>query len=423
MIRLRRLTIALALLVVLPTVASAQRDTRYTREASKFLGLAMTRSDEAQRAEMYQQAMVHLREGMERDADNAKVWLLSGTVLAALGELQEADRAFTRAVQMHPAYADEIAGEREAAWIDAFNRGIGLMDQQNYDEAIRVMEAAQLIYDQRPEALMNLGALYASKGENEKAVAALERAAEITRGPLFEQLDEEGQATWLRFRDLAGVNVAQMAAATGVEAFQAEQFEKAAEQFHRAAELNPHARDYWFNYVQALWAQTSKLEDGLEAGGAPAEEAKQKLPPLYEQVEAAVIKTREMDPNSEILYLIEARTHRIRGDMAASEAAKDAGHQAALRVLEAHDRLAVTLDNLQIFNDGEGVAIAGELKNRKAAADAPVRIQFTFVALDGSTIGQETVTVNAPAPDSTVEFSGRANIEGNFAGWRYTVLN
>jgi tetratricopeptide (TPR) repeat protein len=423
MIRLRRLTIALALLVVLPTVASAQRDTRYTREASKFLGLAMTRSDEAQRAEMYQQAMVHLREGMERDADNAKVWLLSGTVLAALGELQEADRAFTRAVQMHPAYADEIAGEREAAWIDAFNRGIGLMDQQNYDEAIRVMEAAQLIYDQRPEALMNLGALYASKGENEKAVAALERAAEITRGPLFEQLDEEGQATWLRFRDLAGVNVAQMAAATGVEAFQAEQFEKAAEQFHRAAELNPHARDYWFNYVQALWAQTSKLEDGLEAGGAPAEEAKQKLPPLYEQVEAAVIKTREMDPNSEILYLIEARTHRIRGDMAASEAAKDAGHQAALRVLEAHDRLAVTLDNLQIFNDGEGVAIAGELKNRKAAADAPVRIQFTFVALDGSTIGQETVTVNAPAPDSTVEFSGRANVEGNFAGWRYTVLN
>jgi tetratricopeptide (TPR) repeat protein len=423
MIRFSRLTIALALLVVAPTVASAQRDTRYTREASKFLGLAMTRSDEAQRAEMYQQAMVHLREGMERDTDNAKVWLLSGTVLAALGEMQEADQAFTRAVQMHPAYADEIAGEREAAWIDAFNRGISQMDQQNYDEAIRVMEGAQLIYDQRPEALLNLGALYASRGENEKAIAALERAVEITHGPLFEQLDEEGQASWLSFRLLAGVNVAQLAAATGVEAFQAEQYEQAAEQFRRAAELNPHARDYWFNYVQALWAQTSKLEDGLEAGGAPAEEAKQKLPPLYEQVEAAVLKTREMDPNSEILYLIEARAHRIRGDMAASEAAKDAGHQAALRVLEAHDRLAVTLDNLNIYNDGEGVAIAGELKNRKAAADAPVRIQFTFVALDGSTIGQETVTVNAPAPDSTVEFSGRANIEGNFAGWRYTVLN
>jgi tetratricopeptide (TPR) repeat protein len=423
MIRLRRLNIALALLVVLPTVASAQRDTRYTREATKFLGMAMTRSDQAQKAEMYQQAMVHLREGMERDADNAKVWLLSGTVLAALGEMQEADQAFTRAVQMHPAYAEEVTGEREAAWIEAFNRGIELMDQQNYDEAIRVMEGAQLIYDQRPEALMNLGALYANKGENEKAIAALERAAEIAQGPLFEQLDEEGQASWLRFRELARVNVAQMAAAEGVEAFQQEQYAQAAEQFRRAADLNPHARDYWFNYVQAIWAQTSKLEDDLEAGGAAADEAKQKLPALYEQVETAIRKTREMDPNSEILYLIEARAHRVRGDMAEAGPARDAGHQAALKVLEEHDRLAVTLDNLQVFSDGEGVAIAGELKNRKAAADTPVRIQFTFVALDGSTIGQETVTVNAPAPDATVEFSGRANLDAEFAGWRYTILN
>jgi tetratricopeptide (TPR) repeat protein len=423
MIRLRRLNIALALLVVLPTVASAQRDTRYTREATKFLGMAMTRSDQAQKADMYRQAMVHLREGMERDAENAKVWLLSGTVLAALGEMQEADQAFTRAVEMHPAYAEEVAGEREAAWIDAFNRGIELMDQQNYDEAIRVMEGAQLIYDQRPEALMNLGALYANMGENEKAIAALERAAEISQGPLFEQLDEEGQASWLRFRELARVNVAQMAAAEGVEAFQQEQFAQAAVQFRRAAELNPHARDYWFNFVQAIWAQTSKLEDDLEAGGAAADEAKQKLPALYEQVETAIHKTRELDPNSEILYLIEARAHRVRGDMAAAGPARDAGHQAALKVLEAHDRLAVTLDNLQIFSDGEGVAIAGELKNRKAAADTPVRIQFTFVSLDGTTIGQETVTVNAPAPDATVEFSGRANLETDFAGWRYTVLN
>jgi tetratricopeptide (TPR) repeat protein len=423
MIRLRRLNIALALLVVLPTVASAQRDTRHTREASKFVGLAMTRSDQAQRAQMYQQALVHLREGMERDAENAKVWLLSGTVLAALGDMQEADQAFTRAVQMHPAYAEEVAGEREAAWIDAFNRGIELMDQQNYDEAIRVMEGAQLIYDQRPEALMNLGALYAGRGENKKAIAALERAAEISHGPLFEQLDEEGQASWLRFRELARANVAQMTAAEGVEEFQKEQYAQAAEQFRRAAELNPRARDYWFNYVQAIWAQTSKMEDDLEAGGAAADEAKQKLPALYEQVETAIHKARELDPNSEILYLIEARINRVRGDMAEAGPARDAGHQAALKVLEAHDRLAVTVDNLQIYSDGEGVVIAGELKNRKAVADAPVRIQFTFVALDGSTVGEETVTVNAPAPDSTVEFSGRANLDVEFAGWRYTVLN
>ena len=123
MIRFGRLNLALALLLLVPTVASAQRDSRYTREASKHIGLAMTRSDEAQRKQMYETALTHLREGMERDGDNAKVWLLAGSVFAALGDMVEADRAFVKAVQMHPAYAEEIAGEREQAWIDAFMPG------------------------------------------------------------------------------------------------------------------------------------------------------------------------------------------------------------------------------------------------------------------------------------------------------------
>jgi tetratricopeptide (TPR) repeat protein len=423
MIRFGRLNMALALLLVLPAVASAQRDTRYTREANKFIGLAMTRSDAAQRADYYKQALTHLREGMERDADNAQVWLLAGTVLAALGELQEADRAFTKAVQMHPEYAEEIAGEREAAWIEAFNAGIELMDQQRYDEAIQAMEGAQLIYNQRPEGLMNLGALYASKGESEKAMRAFQDAIEVSQGPLFEQLDDEQKESWLRFRQMARLNVAQMTAAMGVDAFQAEDFEAAEEAFRKATEMNPHARDYWFNYVQAIWAQTSPLEDALEAGGAAAEDARQKLPALYDRVEKAVQRTREADPNGEILYLIEARANRVRADMAADEAAKDASHRAALRVLQAHDNLTVTIDNLQVFGDAEGVSIEGELKNRKAAAGAPIRIQFTFLALDGSTLGQETITVNAPAADETVEFRGRAAVDGELAGWKYTVVD
>jgi tetratricopeptide (TPR) repeat protein len=423
MIRFGRLSFALALLVVLPTVASAQKDSKYTREASKYVGIAMTRSDQAQKTEMYRQAMTHLREGMERDADNAKIWLLAGSVHAALGELREADEAFRKAMQMHPAYADEIAGEREAAWIEAFNAGIEKMDAKDYAEAIRLMEGAQLIYTERPEALMNLGALYANQNQPEKALQAFEQAMEVAHGPLYEKLDEEQKAAWDKYRDLARLNVAQMAASVGVDAFQANDYAKAEEQFRRATELNTHSRDYWFNYVQAIWAQTSALEDGLEAGGTAAEDAKQKLPALYDRVEKAAQRTREADPNSEILYLIEARVNRVRGDIASTPAAKDAGHQAALKVLEAHDRLPVTLDNIQIYSDGDGIVINGDMKNRKAAEGAPVRVTFTLLGLDGQTIGEETVTVNAPAAEAKVEFKGRATANGELAGWRYTVAN
>jgi Flp pilus assembly protein TadD len=420
MIRFGRFNLALALLLVLPTVVSAQRDSRYTREASKFLGLAMTRQDAAQRTDMYQQALTHLREGMERDGDNAKVWLLAGTVYAALGEMVEADRAFVKAVQMHPAYAEEIDSEREAAWIDAFNRGVDLMDEQRYDEAIAVMEASQVIYTQRPEALMNLGALYANRGETDKALKSFEDAIEATRGPLYGKLDAEQQQSWTRMRDMAKLNIAQMSAAAGVEAFEAEDYVQAEEHFRRASEINPHARDYYFNYAQAIWAQASALEDALEGNDANAAEAKEKLPGLYTRIEELALKLRAMDPNNEAMYIIEARSKRMRNQLAGNA---EAGQQAALKLLQDHDALAVGVDDIQIYADGDGLAITGRMKNRKAAEGAPIRIEFTLVGTDGKEIGREFVTVNAPAPEEDTVFRGRSAATGELAGWTYRVLN
>ncbi|CAN5766757.1 hypothetical protein BH23GEM9_BH23GEM9_21790 [soil metagenome] len=416
MIRLVRLNFVLALLVVLPTAVSAQQDSRYTREANKYIGLAMTRSDAAQRGEMYQQALTHLREGMERDADNAKVWLLAGQVFAALGEMTEADRAFVKAVDMHPAYAEEIASDRESAWIDAFNVGVNLMEEQKFEEAIKVMEDAQVIYNQRPEALMNLGVLYANLGQSERAQQAFEQAMEAAQGPLFEQLDEEQKGSWVRMRELAQLNIAQMAAGEGVAAFEARDFPKAEASFRKATEINPHSRDYWFNYTQSLWAQASSLEDALE--GPAADEAKQKLPALYKRIEEMAQRTRTMDPYNEALYIIEARSVRMRSEL---QGESEAGQQAALKLLEAHDVLPVGLDDIQIYADGAGIAIAGKLKNRKLVPGAPVRIQFTLLGADGKTVGEEIVTVEVPEADAETTFQGRTTASSELAGWKYTI--
>jgi tetratricopeptide (TPR) repeat protein len=421
MTRIGKLNLVLVLLLLLPTALSAQRDTRYTREASKYLGLAMTRQDHDARKEMYEQAMVHLREGMQQDAANAKVWLLAGTVLAALGEMQEADAAFVKAVEMHPQYSEEIATEREAAWIEAFNHGISLMDQQQYDDAIRVLESAQVIYQQRPEALMNLGALYANSGSHDKAVAAFEEAVQATHSPLFEQLDDEQKESWVRFRDMATLNIAQIHGAAGVDAFEAERFDEAFESFRKAAEINPYSRDYVFNQVQSLWASAAQLEDRFEAGGDDAAEAKQALLALYPRIQQIAQRTRALDPNNEVLYLIDARSHRMMGDLRDTDAERDAGHQEALKLLEAHDALAVTLDEVLITPEVDGATIQGRLKNRKLAEGATVEVQFTLLGIDGGTIGQEAVSVTVPAADEEKDFSVRVAMDGELAGWRYVV--
>jgi tetratricopeptide (TPR) repeat protein len=422
MIRLGRVSLALVLLLLLlPMAAEAQRDNRYTREATKFIGLAMTRQEPGQRTDMYRQAMAQLREAMQQEPNNARVWLLSGQVHAALGEMEEADQAFTRAVELHPQYAEEVAGEREAAWMEAFNAGIELMNAGDYPGAIARMEGAQLIYTQRPEALMNLGALYANRGDNPKAAQAFGAAIEAIQGPLAEQLDDDTREAWQRYREMALVNVAQITAAEGVAAFEARDFEAAARHFRQAAEINPYSRDYLYNQVQSLWALAGELEDVVEAAGPEAAGAKARLLELYPQIEELAVETRKVDPNSELLYLIQARSVRMRGEMGTTPAERDAGQRGALQLLQQHDALAVVLDDLAVMMDGEEVTVSGALKNRKHEAGAPVQVEFTLLGIDGQVIGQEVITVTAPAVEETAEFRASVPLSGELAGWRYAV--
>jgi Tfp pilus assembly protein PilF len=415
MIRSGRLSFALALLMLLPAVASAQRDSRYTREASKYIALAMAGQN---RTQNYAQALTHLREGMERDAANAKVWLMAGQVHAALGDMSEAHQAFTRAVEMHPTYAAEVEAEREQAWIDAFNSGAEMMEQQRYDDAIRLMEGAQIIYDQRPEALMNLGVLYANRGDSEKALETFERAIAATSSPLFQKLDAEQQEAWGRMRGMAQLNIAQISAAAGVDAFQADDFAAAEAHFSRAMEINPHSRDFLHNYAQSLWAQAAALEDLIEENAAGAADARQKLPALYTRIEEAADKLRLADPNNESMYIIAARAKRMRGEI---EGRVDAGQQAALRLLEQHEALSVTIDDVQVYLDGEEVVISGRIRNRKVTPGSPVNIEFTLLGADGRETGKQTVTVDAPAAGDDAVFRARGAASGELAGWRYAV--
>jgi Flp pilus assembly protein TadD len=193
-----------------PTAVVAQRDTRQTREAAKYLGLASSRPTKAGRDEMLREALTHLRVEMQQDASNAKVWLMAGAVLAQLGDVREADAAFMKAQQLHPAYEDEISNERESGWVEWFNNGIIEMNLGRNRAAIQAFENAQVLYRQRPEALMNLGMLYLALDDKDEAVRAFREAIEATHGPLFQQLDLDGRDAWIAFRAMAEEKIAEI---------------------------------------------------------------------------------------------------------------------------------------------------------------------------------------------------------------------
>ena len=160
---MKRLTARLSALVImlmLPAAASAQKEpphTKETKNAEKFIGLAMTRQDAAQRKQFLEQAMPSLREAMQKNPENARVWVLAGSVYAGLGDLVGADTAFDKAVQLHAGYADQVLVERHAAWETAFNNAVGLINAQQPDQGIVALESAEALFPDRPDAQCYLG--------------------------------------------------------------------------------------------------------------------------------------------------------------------------------------------------------------------------------------------------------------------------
>jgi tetratricopeptide (TPR) repeat protein len=416
----RGLSLALLLsALIAPAAATAQqkpKDTKYTKDAGKFLGLAMMRQDGPDKDKLYQDALNAMQEGFEKDVTNPKFWLTAGQVYAGLGQLDKANEAFNTAVQLYPEYEEEVAGERENAWMVGFSRGVELMDGQNLDQALAMFNAANAIYPHRPEAWLNIGSIYANQGNTDKAIEAFEKASEAAGGPMLEKLEPEAQAQWKSYQEMSAVNIAQMRGAQGVAAFEQEKYKEAEDLFRKAVEVNPHSRDYLFNIVQARYAQATKLEEQLEQKNTAVTPDLQQL---YAGLKEDIKKVQSYDPNNETLYMILARAHKRQAELAGDTSAAQQGVLAVLTELE---NIGIEVDALAIQpNEDNTAQITGTVKNRSKEAGAPVTIKLVLMDRAGATIGEQSVTLNAPEKDQTANFTATAQIKGAVAGWKYVV--
>ena len=423
MTRLRWLIPALALGALLPVEGYAQKfkDSKYTKDADKFIALAMTRSEKADRQNFYRQALGALQEGFTKEPQNAKIWFTAGQIYIGLSNYLAADSALDKAEQMHPPVAPDAEAEREAGWMQAFNEGVELMDAQQHDEALALLLAAEVLYAKRPEGLLNIGSIYANKGDNQKAEEAFQQAAAAAQGELFAKLDTAQQAQWKSFVEMSTLNIAQIRGARGVDHFNAEQLDEAAAAFKSAFDVNPYSRDYLFNFVQARYAKASKLEEQLATTPAALEQIKPQLIELYTGIQRDIPKVREFDPTNENIQLIHARAVKRSGELAGDTLS---GRQAALKILEENDAIPVEITDLAISTDQNTATINGKIRNKKLNPGTPVTLKLTLLGYKGDTIGQMTVTVNAGASGEAAElvsFSQTGNVTGQVAGWKYEV--
>lgn len=431
----------------------APSDNTHTRTAQFALLQAGSAEDGGEAR--YREALAAALTSISQEATNPMGYMLAGQAQVGLADYLAADTLFDEALELYPAYAEDIRIERESGWITIFNAALAPIDAGDYAEGIRMLEEAEVLYEkQRPEALMNLGLAYDRTGEPEKAVDAYGAALEIIRNPRAEGMDSAMVASWGEREAGVSFNRAQLLSRTerydeaiveyetylanhpgditaissmasvlamsgmpdsaqavydglmadadqlgmrelmnvGVGLYRAESYENAANAFRRVTEVAPDNRDAVSNLAQSL-SDLEAWDELLEVGA----------------------RLIELDGYNSYSYRLYAQALVNSGD-----------EQEAVRVLEQGEALAFefNIENTRLEpRSSGGATLAVELINKSLEPGTTVEVRVHFLGLDGAKIGE--VDARAIAPDAGVATIFQADLTSGEAvlGYYLEVLS
>jgi len=137
---------------------------------------AMKPENEAQRAEMLQEAEGHLLEAVRIHPNYKNAWLILGNVNNYQQDYAEAIEYYQRALEIDPDYAD--AQKNLAVTYRDAGRYAG-EQQNNLQQAVQYLQQAYQLNPTDPETLRLLGVTYGISGDNQRAIEYFEQAVEL----------------------------------------------------------------------------------------------------------------------------------------------------------------------------------------------------------------------------------------------------
>lgn len=470
---------------VLPAQAQEPSDNRYTRSVALYMSQANQAPTQEAKNRLYQQGIESAQEGLADDASNPKLHMLLGRAYALLGRTAEAAEAWDRAIELYPPYEEELATDRQNAWIRSYNAAVSASRQGDMEVAERHFRDATLVFDGRYEAKLNLGNLMATLERDEEAIQYLEETLAFMESDKAEPMRERDEDAFENNRRAAVFNLAQVLARAGREEdavtayetyladnpddmtalgnlgvvlnqlgraeevadlygaalerddleseeyfrlglglFAAQRYDQARTAFARALELNPYSRDARYNLANSVYALARGIQDELvEAGGSPDPETRARLVELYGELREHTGALREIDPQSEDVLALAAQASRSLSDLEEDQAASDELRGETSRILEARQGLGWAIDDVEMEVDGSYVIVSGSVVNIDGTEGQPVTLRVTAVAADGAALAQGDVTITLPAVDATSAWEAELQMgaEATPAGWRYEV--
>lgn len=424
------------------------REDEHTQEAILHMLRAQGREgDELE--EILHQALEAAEAAIEADPENPQGYFLAGEIHMGLGNLEEAAEMFDRAEEIYPRYVLETEAIREQAWIDEYNEGIEFVQEGDLQGALEYFERAHMIYQGRPDAMIQLASIYTEMDRRDEAIDLYRQASELIQGPRREGMDEEILEAWEEHLLIARFNRAQLL-------FEAERYLEAAELFEEVLADDPDDMTALTNMAVALTAAGEDerarelFDDLLARPDLGARDYYAVGVGLYQADEfgeaaRAFAQTLEVIPGHrdalfnrvQSLFLAEQWEEVIEaGDLLLElDSHNRAAHQfvaqglvrlgeehEAVRIMERMEDLPFEVDGLQMEATRNGVAVLGHVVNMNMQPGRDVQLRIHFYTVEGAEAGTTDVTVTLGDTGEAVAFQADLRTGEEIFGFRYEVL-
>ncbi len=426
------------------------RDNDYTNEAALFLfqveGQELPESVE----NLYRQVLESAQSGIQLDPTNAQSYVQAGQAYLGLGDHAAADEMFDQAEEIYPRSLLETNFFRETEWIQIFNGAVAAMTE-DLSSGLAAMELAHVIYQGRPEAMMQLGGMYMEAGRSEEALDVFNQAEDLIEGPIGQREEDPLVLTALQESlEIVRFNQAQIL-------FELERYQESAEVYQELVEEDPNDLMAYSNLGAALVA-------GGDADGASAVYSDLLARPglsvtdyntiavgayngdLFVQAAQAFGRAYEALPQSrdfifnqvQSLYLAEAwdqllevaprlielDTHNQNGRRFLVQAFVGLDRmQEAAPILDEMEALPFEISGLLLQPVDGGYVIPGLLTNRNSDAGSTAEIRFRVYDGGGLEIGSQDVSLMLGEVEQSVEFQVDFPTTAEVIGYHYEVLN
>ena len=427
------------------------RDNSFTRAAENFLDQAMSATEDVEKEDLYRKALDASLEGITEDPGNPKSYFQAAIANVNLGDYFGADSMFTKAEVLHPRYVLETEPWRERGWVDAYNDAIIPLNEGDLEAVVEIFEAANALYSDRPEAYLQLGSVYSRLNQPEKSAGAFRDAMNLLEASKeLAMMDTAKAPTWEEHWEIASMGLGQalqiseqfqeaadlygqLLAAdpenvsfigslasvltelgqadsvkvlydnllnrpgltefdysnAGVGLYRIEEYERAAQAFRAAADMNPFNRDARLNLTMTYFGD----ED-------------------WEAVIPAARELLTVDPLNGLVWIYMTRAY--------SELDQD---EEANAVFAEYQAIGYEIEDILLDGTEDGGArVTGNFKNNTAEPGGTVTLRFHFGGPEGQEVGTLDIRVQIPAVEEAVEFVGTFTSPEMVSGYTYEVV-